>query len=650
MVQSLGGERGGTVMVALRLDWLNAHLATLRHPNPGTIVVADRDGRELGRMPPDPARIGRQLAPEMASLGSAPAAGSLQRTENSRRVAIGYVPATVPPIGLLVIVAALPADLIPGLGRAAAQGYAVIAAGFLLATALALLAGHRYLRQPTAALLRAARAWKQGDLAARARLHDPSGTEFGMLATAFNSMAEALEGQRAELRALNGALETRVAERTRALLESNNRLQVVIAERERTEESLRQVQKLQAVGQLAGGIAHDFNNLLTAISGSLEILQRSVGPSDARGQRLIAAAATAAARGGRLTGQLLAFSRKQKLVPAPTDINGVVMEMSALLASTLGPAIRVETRLDTDAWPAMTDPNQLEAAILNLAINARDAMPAGGRLVIATANASVQDAAAEPGVAPGEYVALTVSDSGTGMTSQVLARAFEPFFTTKAVGQGSGLGLSQVHGLAQQSGGTVRIASRPGAGTSVSVLLPARAPAGRDDARDRALAGRSRPAWRHPAGGRRPGSARGDGRTPAGGRACRPRRGERCGGARDPGRRGCCHRPGHRRLRHAGNERHRARPCGAGEAPRTAHPHGDGICGARAGRPGAARRHHSQALSPVRPARAGEPAAWRARDGGGGVGRPDGYPACARQSAVRIIAISSGARKGFCSR
>jgi PAS domain S-box-containing protein len=272
-------------------------------------------------------------------------------------------------------------------------------------------------------------------------------------------------------------LEELVAERTRELEAANRRLIAEASERERAEARLRQSQKMEAVGQLTGGIAHDFNNLLTAISGNLELIQART--KEERTARLAANAATAVERGAKLTGQLLAFSRTQRLALRPVDVNAAIDAMQDLLVRSLGPTIDIEAHLDTTIGLAVADANQLELAILNLAINARDAMPEGGTLHIATSEA-VDPADDLP---PGRYVIVSVTDTGTGMPPEVLDRALEPFYTTKPVGKGTGLGLSQVYGIARQSGGTVRIESAMGEGTTVRVLLPsAGAAAVRDDA------------------------------------------------------------------------------------------------------------------------------------------------------------------------
>jgi len=242
-----------------------------------------------------------------------------------------------------------------------------------------------------------------------------------------------------------------------------------MAEREKTEATLRQAQKLQAVGQLAGGIAHDFNNLLTAIVGALDLLRGRMPAAQDNLVRLVDNALQAAERGGKLTGQLLAFSRRNQLLPIPTDLNMTVVNLTNLMGSTLGRSIRIQSDLVQDLWPAMVDPSQIEAAIINLAINARDAMPEGGTLTISTRNLALGVGGSTP---PGDYVAVRVSDTGTGMSPDVIARVFEPFFTTKGPGRGSGLGLSQVHGLATQSGGEVRIESKLCEGTTVTLLLP----------------------------------------------------------------------------------------------------------------------------------------------------------------------------------
>ena len=238
----------------------------------------------------------------------------------------------------------------------------------------------------------------------------------------------------------------------------------------RVEAQLRQAQKMEAIGQLTGGIAHDFNNLLTAVIGNLELLQRRL--TEERSLSLVDAAMRSALRGGMLTQQLLAYARRQNLSPRPVDVNAVITGMGDLLQRSLGELVQVETDLAADLWPATSDPTQLELVVLNLAINSRDAMPNGGLLRIVTGNVYHPEVAVLDALDPGDYVRIAVIDTGTGMSREVQERAFEPFFTTKDIGKGSGLGLAQVYGVATQFGGTVRIASEPGVGTTVQILLP----------------------------------------------------------------------------------------------------------------------------------------------------------------------------------
>jgi signal transduction histidine kinase len=241
-----------------------------------------------------------------------------------------------------------------------------------------------------------------------------------------------------------------------------------------TEEALRHAQKLEAVGQLTGGIAHDFNNLLTGVMGSLDLLTISMQRGrHADAPRYIKAAQGAVRRAASLTHRLLAYSRRQTLDPKPTDVNKLVTGMEELVSRTVGPHIRLEVVTSPGLWRALIDGPQLENALLNLCINARDAMPHGGHITIETANKWLDDhAAREREVEPGQYLALSVTDSGAGMTPEVITRAFDPFFTTKPLGEGTGLGLSMVYGFVRQSGGSVRIYSEVGRGTTVSLYLP----------------------------------------------------------------------------------------------------------------------------------------------------------------------------------
>ena len=266
------------------------------------------------------------------------------------------------------------------------------------------------------------------------------------------------------------ALERLVAERTADLKQANGKLQQEIAVRERAQAALLQAQKLEALGQLVGGVAHDFNNLLMAVMGNLDILSRKLG-DDGRLHRLLDGAMEGARRGATLTQRLLAFARKQELKAQVTNVRDLVTNMMGLIEGSVGPLVSVEIE-DEASLPAVdVDPNQLEMALLNLAVNARDAMGAGGVLTIKLA-ARNTDEQNELGIEAGKYVVLSVRDTGEGMDAETLAKATEPFFSTKGLGKGTGLGLSMVFGLAQQSGGGLRLESIPFKGTTASLWLP----------------------------------------------------------------------------------------------------------------------------------------------------------------------------------
>jgi signal transduction histidine kinase/CheY-like chemotaxis protein len=372
-----------------------------------------------------------------------------------------------------------------------ATALTVEATGLLLVISVS-----RGIQKGLAEIIRAARLFSTGELSTRAKVL--SGDEIGVVANSFNAMADTLqvrmkqlaelnqdlgheiaERERAQevLRQTNETLELRVTERATTLTHLMDALRNEAADRERAEAALRQSQKMDAIGQLTGGIAHDFNNMLAAISGNLEMMSRRAAEGRTNElQRYIEAALTSTARAATLSHRLLAFSRRQTPDRKSTDINRVVLGMEELFRNTVGPAIEVETRLASDLHPILCDPNQLENALLNLIINARDAMPDGGTLMIETTNSVVADRQDVPNngidLPPGDYATLTITDTGVGMTPATLARAFDPFFTTKPSGQGTGLGLSMVYGFVQQSNGKVFLRSKEGQGTTVTLRLP----------------------------------------------------------------------------------------------------------------------------------------------------------------------------------
>ena len=366
-----------------------------------------------------------------------------------------YAPVPGTQTGLVVSIGLEKREILKGAELANRGGVLTIAGSAVLAFLLAGLGARAFLHRPVRALLETVEQWRKGDLHARVNLQS-NRSELGRLGLAFNAMAEAVGDREDEL-------EQRVRDRT-------SELEQAMEAQRAAEAALHQAQKMETIGRLTGGIAHDFNNLLAAIAGNLELAVDALERGNAARPRLDAAL-TSATRGATMTQRLLAFARRQHLLPEVVDIADFVLELKDVLQRLVRSDIEVKTILPTDTWPVKVDPNQLEAAILNLAINARDAMPGGGMLRLETKNVLLRgDQGSDHPL--GDFVALTVHDTGTGIRPEHLESVFEPFFTTKEVGEGSGLGLSMVQGFVRQSSGWVSIKSVVGEGTTITLHFP----------------------------------------------------------------------------------------------------------------------------------------------------------------------------------
>jgi signal transduction histidine kinase/CheY-like chemotaxis protein len=480
------GEPAGIVVVGLDLQHVPDWFGSEAYPDGSIVLIVDRNGTTLMRVP-EHGSVGKTVLPDLLTALRGGVPGTIERNvpDGIDRV-FGYMPFEQPRAELGVAVGVPKLAAYAALERANERDFALEAAAAILTVLAALFGGRYFIRRPLRALVRTAERWRRGDYSARASLGDPH-SEIGQLGDAFDRMADAVQRRDEDLQGVNTLLEQRVAGRTQELSEGNERLRTEISERRQAEAALQdaqaalaQSQKMEAIGRLTGGIAHDFNNYLAAIIGAIELLQQRLR-LEAADARLLTAARTSAERGAALTQQLLAFSRRQALAPEVTDLSRLVSAAAELLRRTLGEHIIVETSLAPDLWPCLVDPNQLESALLNLAINARDAMADGGRLTIATRNVTLDaEAAAVLGreMRPGTYILLSMADEGSGMEPEVVARAFEPFYTTKAQGRGTGLGLSQVFGFVNQSGGHIDLDSAPGRGTIVRLYLPRHAALG----------------------------------------------------------------------------------------------------------------------------------------------------------------------------
>ena len=470
------GHTGGVVFAGLDLNWLVDHLKERGLSPSASILIADRLGNIIARLPNPEALVGKNMRKTHEAIMDGNKAGweEVRGVDGIERI-FGYVPAQLPPYDFFLSAGQSKAEAIAPIDRATTRGTALIALGVALAAYLAWYGGRMFIERPIDRLLEATRKWRTGEYSHRVQLTD-TGSEIAALGSAFNEMADALAARdraqreaEEELRALNATLEERVVRRTHELATANRLLRGEINERERAQSELLHANKIEAVGQLTSGIAHDFNNLLTAILGNLTVARRRA--QDEKTIKALDTAIRAGRRGAKLVGDLLAFSRRQRLELQPIDVNEVLGGARDLLDRALGAMVKVEIVPVAGLWKAVADPGQLELAMLNLAINARDAMPTGGTVTVTTANVAAGDPRLPEDLA-GDFVMVAVSDTGTGMSEEVRAKVFEPFFTTKGIGKGSGLGLSMVYGLVSQCHGGIKIDSSPGHGTTVTLLFP----------------------------------------------------------------------------------------------------------------------------------------------------------------------------------
>lgn len=475
-VVAIDGTPLSVLVISLDLRWLAQDLQAKLPPG-ATLTVVDRHMTALLRIPTAEGIQGAALPQQFLSALPDGGRTTAQIDPQGVQQIVAREPVGDGSYGLQVV-AARPKDLaFVSLDRATRDGVMLIAVGLLAAFLAAGWVAARFIRAPIEELLTTATRLRLGEFSFRSSL-TAGRSELSRLGRGLNALARALEDREsarvsaeARLQQLAATLEERVEDRTRQLREVNAQLAAEAEERLRAQAELTQAQKLDAIGKLTGGVAHDFNNLLTAILGSLELGMKRT--EDAGLKKLLTVAVQASQRGAKLISHLLAFSRKQDLVLRPVNVNDSIVSMSDLLRRTLGPLVRVRLDLADTLWPATADPVQLEVALLNLAVNARDAMPEGGELTFRTRNVAMEaggDLRAD--LPSGDYCMITVIDTGEGMPDEVRANAFEPFFTTKGPGKGTGLGLSMVYGFAQQAGGSATIDSCSGKGTAISLYLP----------------------------------------------------------------------------------------------------------------------------------------------------------------------------------
>ena len=458
-LRATDGRIIGVVAAALDLGWLTTRLHERGLAKGGSVTVADRNGVILARDPLPERFIGTRIPDQFQHLIHEPAPGSLEVTsQDGTRRMLGYMP--VSQTRPYYVSAGLSTnEAFAAINRATWRGLSLIAVGLALALAAAWLIGGRFFRDPVARLLTAAERWRHGDYGTRIGAAGAT-AEFGRLGQAFDSMVEEVARRQTERDRLNEALQASEERLRQFNAELEQRVEHMLAERRQSEEVLRHAQKMQAVGLLAGGVAHDFNNLLTAISGQLRHLRRGM-PEGLR--PAVEGIDLAVRRGERVARQLLAFTRVEATQREAVDLREAVRRMLPLLEKSLQGSYAIAPEFSLEPCPVQVDVADLELALLNLLTNARDAMPDGGTIQISVGRESS---------AGSETVVLGVHDSGVGMPPEVRERAFEPFFTTKGVGQGSGLGLASVYGFARQSGGSARLDSRQGQGTSVYIVLP----------------------------------------------------------------------------------------------------------------------------------------------------------------------------------